>query len=142
MPTISVTRLRLRKWRFWPAFIFGATRAAAQAKRADGNLNVALRGVGRVYWTMTAWRDAGALRAFMLAGSHRRSMPKLANWCDEASLVRFEHAGDTPPSWAEAERILAEQGRTSKVDHPTPAHRAGSTVGDQGQARIHAPTAL
>lgn len=131
MSTVSVTRLRLRNWRSLPAFLWDSGRAALQAKRTEGCLNVALRGNGRIFWTMTAWRDAGALKNFMITGPHRRSMPKLAGWCDEASLARFDHAGDALPSWEEAEQILATQGRTSKVDYPSPAQQAGQTLGEQ-----------
>lgn len=134
MSTISVTRLRLNRWRDWPAFLFHAVRSAIQAKRADGNLGVALRNDGRVHWTMTAWRDPAALRAFMLSGNHRQAMPKLAGWCDEASLARFEHDGRELPSWKTAEGILAAEGRTSKLDHPSPAHAAGLTLGEKGRA--------
>lgn len=132
MPTISVTRLRLSRWRNWPAFMFHAARSAFQAKRADGCLNVALRANGRIHFTMTAWRDAAALRGFMSSGYHREAMPKLAGWCDEASLVRFEYDGSALPSWDFAEQMLASQGRTSKLDHPSPAHAAGATLGEKG----------
>lgn len=142
MATISVTRLRLARRRLFPVFMFHALRSAFQVKRADGCLNMALRANGRIHYTMTAWRDPAALRAFMSSGHHRIAMPKLAGWCDEAAVVRFEHEGDQLPSWEAAEEMLETHGRTSKVDRPSPAHAAGSPLGEKGRASATAPSAL
>jgi len=58
MPAISVTRLRVRKWRYLPSFIIWSLRSAAQAKKAPGNLGVALlRDQNNTYWTKTVWKD-------------------------------------------------------------------------------------
>jgi len=78
----------------------------------------------------------------MLNGNHRVAMPKLAGWCDEASLARFDYDGDQLPSWETAEEMLEAHGRTSKVDHPSPAHAAGSTLGEKGRASATALPAL
>ena len=64
------------------------------------------------------------MRAFMLAGPHRRAMPKLLEWCDEASVVHWNQESPALPDWREAYRRMVEEGRPSKVNHPSPAHRA------------------
>jgi hypothetical protein len=51
-------------------------------------------------------------------------MRSLLEWCDEASLVRWTQDGPELPSWQEAHRRLKQEGRPSKVNHPSPAHLA------------------
>jgi hypothetical protein len=64
MPFISITRLRVRAWRYLPAFIIQAVRSARQACRAPGNLAVTLlRDSNLTFWTRTAWSDEAAMRA-------------------------------------------------------------------------------
>ena len=125
MPSVSITRLRVRKWRYLPSFIVWSLRSSKQAQRAAGNLGVwLLRDEHNAFWTKTLWRDDAAMRAFMLSDPHKSAMPKLLEWCDEASLVRWSQADGTPPSWDEAHRRLQLEGRQSKVNHPSAAHQA------------------
>jgi hypothetical protein len=106
-----------------PAFIWYAVLSTRQAKGARGCLRVKLlREANNTYWTSTAWQDEAAMRAFILAGSHRRAMPKLLEWCDEASVVRWHQDDQALPDWQEAHRRMVEEGRRSKVHHPSPAH--------------------
>jgi hypothetical protein len=137
MFTVSVTRLRLRSAWYFPAFVWHTIASNRQAKRADGCLGVNLRRAGGAYWTLTLWRDVAAMRAFILSGSHRTAMPHLVNWCDEAAMARFDWAGDTLPSWDEAERQMSVNGKTSPVKHPSPAHAAGLTLGTLDEQRLH-----
>lgn len=119
--TVSVTRLRLRSPWFLLPFIAYAMLSERQARRAAGNLaTTAMRDGHGAYWTRTLWRDDAALRAFTMSGVHRRAMPKLLEWCDEAALVRWEQDSATVPDWEEAHRRLVTQGRRSKVRHPSP----------------------
>jgi hypothetical protein len=69
------------------------------------------------------WRDEAAMRSFMRSGVHRRIMARLPEWCDEAALVHWVQDGEAAPSWAEAHRRLQEEGRRSRVNHPTEAQR-------------------
>lgn len=71
---------------------------------------------------MTAWDDEASMRGYMIAGAHRRAMPRLLDWCDEASLVHWIQAGDALPDWAEADRRMRAAGRASKLRHPSPGH--------------------
>jgi hypothetical protein len=81
-----------------------------------------------VFWTRTAWTDLAAMRAFMGSGAHRTVMPKLLDWCDEASLVHFENETGTIPDWGEAAIKVRDNGRPSRVRHPSTAHARGQTV--------------
>lgn len=126
MPFISVTRLRVRSWRFLPAFLLDAIRSARQAKAAEGNLAVKLlRDAGNTWWTSTAWDSEASMRSFMRAKPHGPAMRKLLEWCDEAALVHWTQPEAGLPSWTEAHRRMQLEGRTSKVNHPSPAHTSG-----------------
>jgi hypothetical protein len=131
MPFVSVTRLRLRGWRFLPQFVWHAQASARQARRAPGHLALDLRREpGNVYWTVSAWASEADMRAFMIAGAHREVMPKLMVWCDEAAVAHREQPDATLPDAAAALQILTAQGRLSKVNFPSAAHRAGRVAGD------------
>ncbi len=121
---ISVTRLRVRSFWFLPGFISYALRSSNQARSAPGNLDVALlRDAKNTYWTCTAWHDEAAMRAFIMAMPHRRAMGKLADWCNEASVVHWTQDTADLPDWREAHRRMATEGRRSKVKHPSEAHQ-------------------
>ncbi len=125
MPVISITRLRVRSWRFLPAFLLSAMRINKQARESQGNLAVSVFADShRAFWTATAWESEAAMRAFMLAGPHGPAMRKLLNWCDEAALAHWTQPDSNLPTWTEAHRRLIAEGRPSKVNHPTDAHTA------------------
>jgi len=135
MPSVSITRLRIRQWRYLPSFIVWSLRSARQARRASGNMGVwLLNDRNNTFWTKTLWHDDAAMKAFMLSDPHKAAMPKLLEWCDEASLVRWSQADATPPSWAEAHRRLHIEGRQSKVNHPSDAHRTLNFPAPKGNA--------
>ena len=120
---VSITRLRLRSARFLLPFVVYALRSMRQAKRSPGNVVTdAMRDRQGGYWTRSVWRDEAAMRAFMMSGVHRRAMPKLLDWCDEAAVAHWEQESVTLPDWEEAHRRLVTQGRQSKVRHPSPGH--------------------
>ena len=125
MPLVSVTRLRIRSPWYLPAFFFYTLRATRQAREASGNKAVQLLpDAHRTFWTCTLWTDLEAMRAYVSAGAHRKSMKRLAHWCDEASVVHWEQDALELPDRDEAHRRMQEQGRPSKVDHPSAAHLA------------------
>src|SRR6266567_3029614 len=99
MAFVSVTRLRVRSWRFLPMFLIRSFRAAQQAKSAEGNLAVALlRQPQNTYWTRTVWTSEAAMKAFMLAGAHRGAM-------QAAELVRRGGAGALDSGFTAAARL-------------------------------------
>ncbi len=57
----------------------------------------------------------------MLAGAHRRVMPRLLKWCDEAAVAHWTQESPQSLDWQEAHRQLVAIGRLSKVDHPSEA---------------------
>ena len=137
MPIVSVTRLKLRSLRFLPAFAFHNWRTMRQARESDGMLGGTLAiGRGFSLWTITAWRDEAAMLAYRNAGAHGRAMPKLKNWCSEASVARWAAPDARLPSVAEAARRLGAEGKLSKVRAPSPGQAAGATWPD---ARVPVP---
>jgi hypothetical protein len=62
------------------------------------------------------------MRAYMTSGAHCTAMPRLIDWCDEASVAHWEQETEELPSWREVHRRMQSEGRRSKVRHPSPAH--------------------
>lgn len=125
MAFISVTRLRLRSIRFLPLFALDILQTRRQVAGARGfRAGSLLADRAWVFWTLTAWDDSASMRGYMTSGSHRRAMPALLDWCDEASVVHWEQQDWALPSWTEADRQMRAAGRASKVRHPSPDHAA------------------
>lgn len=123
MVFVSVTRLRIRSWRFMPAFIIDTNKTLRQIKHAEGFLAGSLLPDRRfTFWTMTLWRDQAAMKRYITSGSHLKAMPKLLGWCDEASVVHWNQENTTAPDWHEADRRMRDHGRPSKVRHPSADH--------------------
>jgi hypothetical protein len=123
MVFVSITLLRIRSLRFMPQFIVTTMRARRQAQRASGFLEGSLLADRkRTFWTMTLWRDEGAMRRFMTSGAHLKAMPKLLGWCDEASIVHWAQKNPIAQSWLEADRRMRTEGRPSKVHNRSPKH--------------------
>ncbi|MER3435296.1 MAG: hypothetical protein C4288_18265 [Leptolyngbya sp. ERB_1_1] len=124
MALISVTRLRVRSIRFLPVFLWYSFKSNNQAKHAPGNFASTVRAQGsNVFWTMTVWDSEASMRSFMRSGSHGKAMPKLQNWCDEASVVHWQAGNATLPTWAEAETAMITRGRPTPLTHPSIAHQ-------------------
>jgi hypothetical protein len=118
---ISVTRLRLRAFAYLPFFLWRTFQSSRQVVRAHGFLGGrTLVNSKNVYWTITAWESEEAMREFRSADAHRSAMPKLLNFCDEASVVHWNQDDPELPTWEESHRRMKTGGRLSKVNHPSP----------------------
>jgi heme-degrading monooxygenase HmoA len=103
-------------------FFFHAFRSSRQAKAASGHLKMALLpDAHRTFWTCTVWTDEAAMKSFMLSGAHREAMPRLIEWCDEASVTHWQQDTDQLPDWNAACDRMQREGRRSKVRYPSPA---------------------
>ena len=123
MPTVSVTRFRVRGWRFLPSFMIHAQRSLAQIRRAEGFVAGAVRrDRDLAFWTMTVWRDEEAMLAYVHGGAHRTAMPRLANWGSQASTVRWDQDGTELPDWPGAIVRMRDMGRPLPLHHPGPGH--------------------
>jgi hypothetical protein len=122
MPLISVTRLRVRSFLYLPEFLWDTFQSLRQVQRSSGFLGGRLLvNSGFVFWTMSAWQDEAAMNAYRTSGAHRKAMPKLLNWCDEAAVVHWVQESAEIPEWQQAELHMSEKGRLSKVNHPSAA---------------------
>jgi quinol monooxygenase YgiN len=120
MVFISVTRLRLRAFWYLPQFIRLASQSTRQAEQASGFLGgKLLPEASKAFWTITAWESEEAMRAYRNTEAHRRAMPKLLEWCDEASVAHWSQENPALPDWQEVHRRMLKEGRMSKVNHPS-----------------------
>jgi heme-degrading monooxygenase HmoA len=125
MPFVSITRLRVRSWQYLPAFFLAVFRSALQARYTKGNLGVSVMREARnnTFWTRSLWIDETAMKAFMVSGAHRSIMRHLLEWCDEASVAHWTEDSAQQPTWEEVHRRMLRDGRPSRVNHPSEAHR-------------------
>lgn len=124
MYIVSVTRLRIRKWRYLLPFLYLTLLSQRQARRAQGNLSSSVKHDAHlVFWTITLWHDEHSMRAFRNHGAHMRAMPRLRDWCDEATYVHWEQDERAEaPDLSAAFEHLAREGIVSRVKHPSPEH--------------------
>jgi hypothetical protein len=122
---ISVTRLRVRSLRYLLQFIWYVLLTSRQVQRTPGFLGGKLIiDAKKTFWTMTAWQNEAVMHGYRDEGTHRRVMPKLRTWCDEAWLVHWNQESPDLPDLLEAYQRMAAEGRPSKVSHPSPAQVA------------------
>jgi hypothetical protein len=120
---VSVTCFRLRSIRFLPFFILHANRTIAQIRKTDGFVAGAVqRDAKLAFWTMTVWRDGHAMCAYTASGAHRKAMPHVVDWADEASVGHWTQAGSDLPEWPEAVRRLSEEGRPLTLRYSAANH--------------------
>jgi Domain of unknown function (DUF3291) len=99
--------------------------AQRQVARAPGFVGGRLLvDVHRTYWTLTVWESEAAMRAFRGSGAHARVMPRLVDWCDEASYAHWTPTDGSVPTWTEAYRHLVGEGKLTRVAHPSRDHEA------------------
>ena len=125
MALVSVTRLRVHSAWYLAPFFWRAMKIMRQARRSSGFLGGKLLvDAKKTFWTLTAWEDGAAMNVFRTQGAHGGVMPKLLDWCDEASVVHWSQMTDALPSWQDAHYRMMREGRPSKVRHPSPAQVA------------------
>jgi hypothetical protein len=104
-------RFRLRPIRFDPFFVLHTDRTIAQIRKADGFVAGAVqRDAALAFWTLTVWRDQHAVRAYGASGAHRKAVPHLAVWADEASVGHWTQPGSDLPECPEAVVACARKG--------------------------------
>jgi antibiotic biosynthesis monooxygenase len=120
MPVVSVTRLKLRLIWFLPQFLWMNNSVNRQIVKAPGFLRGRLLvDKGFTFWTTTAWNDEASMRAFRDSGPHKRAMPRLPNWCSEATSVHWSQDNDQLPDWNSAYDRILKNGRVIYVKSPS-----------------------
>jgi hypothetical protein len=127
MRTVSVTRLRLRGWFFLPAFLFTNGPIIRQVRAAPGfSGGMLLMDAGRTFWTVSLWKDKSSMLAFRNGGNHGKAMPKLAGWVEHARVANWEQEGESVPDWETLHARLSENGRPTRLSHPSPDHKGAT----------------
>ena len=104
-------------------FLFRTFRSQRQVVRAPGFLGGRLLiDRRRTFWTLTAWESEKAMRDYRGSGAHKDAIPRLVDWCDEASVVHWTTESTEIPSWSEAAERMRRDGRPSRVEHPSAHH--------------------
>ena len=125
MPFVSITRLHLRSEWLLPKFLIYAFTSARQAQKSAGFLGGRLmRDKSKAFWTITVWSDTKSMEIYRVARMHGAAMPKLMDWCDEASIAHWTQDSSAVPQWPEASERMAKEGRPSKVRRPSAAQTA------------------
>jgi hypothetical protein len=142
---VSVTRFRLRSIRFAPFCMLHANRTIAQIRKTDGFVAGAVkRDADLVFCTLSVWRNGhamraytalsvwrNAMRAYTASFAHRKAIPHVVDWADEASVGHWTQPGSDLPEWPEAVRRLREEGhpltlftlRRINISSPSPSRR-------------------
>ncbi len=120
---VSVTRLRIRHLRFLPIFSWHNWFTIRQTARTPGFIGGKLLAENRnTYWTMTLWEKPAAMRLLRDQGAHKRVMPRINDWCDEAAAVHWEQASPTLPTFAAAHGHMVTAGHFTRLKNPAAAH--------------------
>jgi quinol monooxygenase YgiN len=123
MVFISVTRLHLRSPLYFPAFLWNLLLTAKQTANTPGFLGgQLLSDANWTFWTMTAWEEQAAMKIYRNSGAHRSVMPRIQDWCDEASVVHWQQEDSHLPDWKQVHVHLVADGFLTKLSHPSPAH--------------------
>jgi hypothetical protein len=123
MTLISGTRLRVRSIFYLPQFFWANELSARQLAHSPSFLGGRLLvDRDRTFWTVTAWEGEAAMRAYRNSGAHRKVMPKLLKWCNEATVVHWNQESSVLPNWQEIHRRMVSEGKVSKVNNPSSRH--------------------
>lgn len=123
MTFISVTRLHVRSPLFLPLFLWNVWLTARQSANTPGFLGgQLLRDGSQTFWTITAWEEQAAMKIYRNSGAHSSVMPRIQDWCDEASVVHWRQEDCSLPTWDEVHRHMVADGFPTRLAHPSPAH--------------------
>lgn len=105
---VSITGLKVRSWKYIPAFWWHAVRSKIQADRAPGILFVGVKKINGVHHTLTAWQSREAMKSYIMSGSHKRAMPVFHKI---ATGQTFGFEASRLPDWDEVHRLWREHGK-------------------------------
>jgi quinol monooxygenase YgiN len=97
-------------WRM-PSFFFYTAQVAKQLASAEGLLgySVLTRPLSKRSWTLSAWKDDAALRAFVQHPPHVHILTSLAPHMDQTKFLRWNVKGSQLPlRWDDALRRFAD----------------------------------
>ncbi|MES1200185.1 MAG: DUF3291 domain-containing protein [Pseudomonadota bacterium] len=120
MGHISATRLHVRRLWFMPAFMSANEKIIAQLRAQRGFIaGKVLADRGLTFWTCTLWDSSQMMHSFRDSAAHGAYMPKLLDWCDEATVAQWR--GDSIPAW-EIIHTRIREGRKTRLRFPNAKH--------------------
>ncbi len=105
-----------------PGFLGAAMAIRSQVLGSEGAMGVALNTAlpRRTFFTLSAWRDRGALNAFVRSEPHVSTMRRYRPAMNDARFVFWNTTADQlPPSWAEVQERLREAAAKPQSKSPT-----------------------
>ena len=117
---VMASRFRLRRWRDVPRFLVDSMRTLRQVRTTGAAVGVSLstRPLRREFRTLSAWRDRGALDAWVGTQPHRDAMRRYRPAMAESAFTFWTVPSDQlPVSWHDAARRLdeAEREKSTRV---------------------------
>jgi heme-degrading monooxygenase HmoA len=117
---VSITRLRVRSYRFLPFFFLANERCVRAIETMEGFVGgQELMDKNLTFWTATIWRSDADMKSFRSCEPHKKAMRKLPNWCDEAAYAHWLQTEDAIPTWDILHERSLAGGRLSKVKYPS-----------------------
>lgn len=118
---VVLTRAEVRSIRHLPEFARLSVASVRSALSTPGNRGVRIRPRRPLLWyTMTAWQDGDAVRAFMLDEPHKAAMRATRRVTRGTSFVRLEIDGSLDElSWSAVYHLLDE---VPERERTAPAH--------------------
>ncbi|MFD0899103.1 DUF3291 domain-containing protein [Actinomadura sediminis] len=111
---VMASRFEVRSLRHVPGFFLASLALLRQARTAPGAHGFTLKAelAKRTFWTLSAWRDDAALRAYAAAEPHRSTMRRKRGVMRDSTFVFWSVTGsELPIDWADAQRRLAAEAR-------------------------------
>lgn len=106
---VTVTSLKLRSLFGFFRLSWNGLQISRQAKSQPGFLRMKNTGAGYLHFTLTAWKDEAALKAFSRSGAHLAAMKQAKTLAQEVRVHTY--TSEQFPTWTEAKRLLSEKGR-------------------------------
>lgn len=108
---VTITSIRLKTyWHFFSLARY-ALFIMKQLRTQPGFIAFKKRGIGRLHFTMSAWKSEKDMRAFVQSGAHLEAMKQTGSMASELRSYTFET--DDFPDWKKA-RELVLQGRVMR----------------------------
>ncbi len=100
-----LSELPLESFRALPAFLSYAWQIDAQLKRTPGLIGYSMKArlLRKMFWTLSVWESAAALKAFVEERPHEEVMEALRGKMRRTRFVQWRIAGfQCPPTWEHA----------------------------------------
>jgi hypothetical protein len=106
---VMASRLPLRSYARVPSFMRATARIRRQLATADGLIGYSLEAklLAKTFWTLSAWRDQGALDSFARAEPHRGLISAIRPHMKPTSFVTWTSTGsEIPVKWDTAHQQI------------------------------------